>query len=427
MQGYVHEPMDFARRVLQGLSENDLITRSRALSILGSASFRAGEVAEANQIFTQIVESFAHTKTPYIAVPFACNLAEIQIVQGHLRQALQTCEQAMRLGMVDGSHISPVGFVHITQAKIYYERDDLDMAENILQEGLELLKRGAYTENFGSGQAILAMIQQAQSKRMEADIAIQEALRISKHIKIERLSILAAAYQARVWLMQNNLKDANGWAQEYQQVGPTEYLREFEDLTLAWVLLVGGNAPEALTLLDGLLTPANSAGRTGRVIEIQSLRALALQSLGESDGALSAVKHALALGEAEGYVRVFVDRGQPMENFLHLASHQLRSEHRSYLARLLSAFPSVGRHESVLSFQANAVPVCGLVEPLSDRETVVLRLLAEGLTSPQIAAKLFVSTNTVRTHINNIYGKLDVHNRTQAILKSNELGLLPKD
>lgn len=427
MQGYVHEPINFARRALQDIPETDLINRARALSILGQASFRAGDVAEATLAFTQIIESFAHTKTPFIAVPITCNLAETQIVQGYLRKALQTCEQGMSMGLVDGSPISPVGFVRLIQARILYERNDLKMAENFLREGLELLKRSGYAENFGNGQAILAMIRQAQGQQKEADIAIQEALRLSKQIKIERISILTAAYQARIWLMQNNLKDAQSWAQAYRQVGPTEYLREFEDLTLAWVLLVGGNASEALTLLEGLLIPADRDGRTGRVIEIQSLRALALQSLGESDGALTALKQALDLGEAEGYIRVFVDQGQPMEKFLHLAIRQLPSEYRSYLSRLLSVFPSAGGHESILSSQINAVPNGGLVEPLSERETVVLRLLAEGLTSSQIAAKLFVSTNTVRTHMNNIYSKLDAHNRTQAILKSQEIGLLPKD
>jgi LuxR family transcriptional regulator, maltose regulon positive regulatory protein len=133
------------------------------------------------------------------------------------------------------------------------------------------------------------------------------------------------------------------------------------------------------------------------------------------------------LGSEEGYVRVFVDRGQPMAELLQLALRQLHNVHRGYLELLLSSFTGAPRYERNLAAPPESEQVLGLVESLSEREVAVLRCLADGFTSPQIAKKLFVSTNTVRTHLNNIYGKLDVHNRTQAILKARALGLLPKD
>ncbi len=427
IQGYVQEPTDFARRVLQGLPENDLINRSRALSILGSTSFRVGDVHEASRIFSEIVESFSRSKTPFVAVIFACHLAEIQIVQGQLTLALQTCDRALSMGMVGGSLISPAGFAHLIQAKIYYERNDLDKALGVIQEGLDLLRRGSIDDVFSGGQANLALIHQAKCQQVEANIAMQKAIRATHQMDITRITTLTSAHQARIWLVQNNLKEAQAWAQEYRQVGPTEYLREFEDLTLAWVFLACGNVSEALALLDELLMPAQDAGRTGRVIEIQALRALALLALQKNDKALTALTHALNLGEAEGYVRVFVDRGQPMAELLRLAYRQLRNINRKYLTLLLSSFASDIGYGDIQTAPTEPVGALGMVEPLSEREVVVLRCLTEGLTSPQIAQKLFVSTNTVRTHLNNIYGKLDVHNRTQAILKARALGLLPKD
>jgi tetratricopeptide (TPR) repeat protein len=164
---FVQEPIAFARRILQEIPENDLITRSRALSILGSANFRSGNVNEASRIFTEIVEAFAQTKTPFVAVIFACHLAEVQIIQGQLTQALQTCERAMSMGMVDGSLISPAGFARLIQAKIYYERNDLNKALGVIEEGLELLRRGSMDDVFSAGQAILALIHQA--KRQQSD------------------------------------------------------------------------------------------------------------------------------------------------------------------------------------------------------------------------------------------------------------------
>jgi LuxR family maltose regulon positive regulatory protein len=227
--------------------------------------------------------------------------------------------------------------------------------------------------------------------------------------------------------MQANFKDARAWAEKYQRVGSTEYLREFEDLTLTWVFLACGNAPEALALLDVLLRPAQEAGRTGRVIEIQALRALALQVLRKNDEAMTTLKYALDLGSEEGYVRVFVDRGQPMAELLHLANRQIRNVNRDYLALLLSSFTGDTEYGGVKTPLPESEGGSGLIEPLSDREVVVLRCLSEGLSSPQIAQRLFVSTNTVRTHLNNIYGKLEVHNRTQAILKARALGLIPQE
>ncbi len=427
IQGYVQEPMDFARRILQGLPENDLITRSRALSILGSASFRVGDVHEANQIFTEIVESFSRSKTPFVAVIFACHLAEIQIVQGQLTQALQTCDRALSMGMVDGVLISPAGFAHLVRAKIYYERNELGKALSVIQEGLDLLRRGSIDDVFSCGHATLALIHQAKCQQGEANIAVEKAIRATQKMDIARIATLTSAYQARIWLGQNNLKDAQAWAQEYQQVGPTEYLREFEDLTLAWVSLACGNVPEVLALLDLMLIPAQKAGRNGRVIEIQVLRALAFHALRKNDEAMLALTHALDLGFEEGYVRVFVDRGQPMAELLQLAHHQLRNVNRGYLALLLSSFSNDTGYGSVPAALPESDQALRLVEPLSEREVAVLQWLAEGLSSPQIAQKLFISNNTVRTHLNNIYGKLDVHNRTQAILKSRVLGLLPKE
>jgi LuxR family transcriptional regulator, maltose regulon positive regulatory protein len=427
IQGYVQEPMDFARRVLQGLPENDLINRSRALSILGSASFRVGDVHEANRIFTEILESFSRSKTPFVAVIFACHLAEIQIVQGQLTQALQTCDRALSMGMVGGSLISPAGFARLIQAKIYYERNDLDQALGVIRDGLDLLRRGSIDDVFSAGQATLAMIHQAKCQQVDAIIAMQRAIRATHQMDIARITTLTSAYQARIWLVQNNLKEAQAWAQEYRQVGLTEYLREFEDLTLAWVFLACGKVPEALALLDLMLISAQKAGRNGRLIDIQALRALAFHALRKNDEAMIALTHALDLGSEEGYVRVFVDRGQPMVDLLNLADRQLRKVHRGYLALLLSSFTGVTRYESNLAVPPGSEQILRLVEPLSEREVAVLRCLAEGLTSPQIAQKLFVSTNTVRTHLNNIYGKLGVHNRTQAILKARALGLLPID
>jgi LuxR family maltose regulon positive regulatory protein len=198
------------------------------------------------------------------------------------------------------------------------------------------------------------------------------------------------------------------------------YLREFEHITLARVLLAQYNRErversmqQATGLLTRLLAAAEEGGRTGSVIEILVLLALAHQLQGNTRAGLVPLERALALAEPEGYMRIFVDEGPPMAALL-AAVHQVAA---SYVRRLLTAF---GGAEGILPAKQ------ALIEPLSEREVEVLRLLATELSGPQIARELVVSLNTVRTHTKSIYAKLSVNSRREAIRRGEELDLLPR-
>ena len=166
-------------------------------------------------------------------------------------------------------------------------------------------------------------------------------------------------------------------------------------------------AGEALSLLERLLKAAWSMGRQGDVIEILALQALAFHSTGQTPAALAALGQALALAEPEGYVRVFVDEGKAMAELMAAIGDQQPAARSGYVIKLLAAFEPTG----------------GLVEPLSERELEVLRLMAPGLKYKEMAERLFVSVNTIRYHVKNIYGKLGVQSRTLALTRARELGL----
>jgi LuxR family maltose regulon positive regulatory protein len=198
------------------------------------------------------------------------------------------------------------------------------------------------------------------------------------------------------------------------------YLREFEHITLARVLLARYKSDhaersmlEAMGLLERLLKAAGEGGRTGSVIEILVLQALAHQAQGDIPTALAPLSRALTLAEPEGYVRMFVDEGPPMATLLEeTAKHGIPP---NYVHQLLRAF---GKAE-------DRTPVKqGLIEPLSERELEVLRLLATDLNGPEIARELVVSLNTIHTHTKNIYSKLGVNNRRAAVRRAEELDLL---
>ena len=421
MRGDVQEAITYAQRILAQVPEDEMNGQTRAWAILGMAHYRAGEVSQAHQAFTRAIDLVRAADVAFIAVPMICNVAEVQILQGQLLEAIQTCEMAMQLGTLDGMPISVAGFVGLILGKILYEQNKLQAAERHLHDGLELLSSGGIAEYFGNMHAVLAQVKQAQGEAEASMAAIQQAVDMAQGSSIPRLWILASAYQARIWLALGKVDEAIQWACEYRRVGETEYLREFEDLTLARVLLTGNEVDEALALLDSLLSSAEAAGRLGGVIEIQALRALALQALGKQDEALDALASTLALAEPEGYVRVFLDNGGPMRVLLkQAASHGIAL---GYVTRLLAAFD--GPAGEGAERPGAHIPSQPLVEPLTGREVEVLQLLAKGLSNREISQRLFISLPTVKSHTSNIYGKLGVHSRKEAVARARALGMLP--
>jgi LuxR family maltose regulon positive regulatory protein len=205
------------------------------------------------------------------------------------------------------------------------------------------------------------------------------------------------------------------------------YLHEFEHVTLARVLMAeyerdraDRSMLEAMGLLERLLKAAEDGGRMGSVIEILVLQALVHEAQGNIPAALAALARALTLAKPEGYVRIFVDEGRPMARLLYETLSQ--GVEPDYVRRLLAAYP-VGEPEQVTSSPLRG-PESELVEPLSERELEVLQLIAEGLTNQEVATRLYLSLHTVKVHTRNMFTKLAVKNRTQAVARGKALGIL---
>jgi LuxR family maltose regulon positive regulatory protein len=238
-----------------------------------------------------------------------------------------------------------------------------------------------------------------------------------------------SARRTRVGLAQGAVDKAIGWVREAGLSTDDElsYLHEFEHITLARVLMAESSrvhlaahpAAHLAGFLEGLRQAAQAGERTGTVIEVLVLQALLHLLRGDADVALAAVQDAVTLAEPEGYVRTFTDEGAPMASLLRVAAK--RGIRTDYVNRLLAAM-DVGVHQR----SEPDVPVRQqLIDPLSARELQVLRLLGTELDGPDIARKLFVSLNTVRTHTKNIYAKLGVNNRRESVRRGRDLGLLP--
>jgi LuxR family maltose regulon positive regulatory protein len=348
-------------------------------------------------------------------------LAGIRIAQGHLDQAFRVYQRALQLAAREGEPLPP-GTVDLYRGlgELYRERGDLEAAERALLRGEELGAQTATTD----WQHRLC-VTQARLKVSQGDLEgaldlLDEAERLHIRNPLPDVRPLAAL-RARIWIAQGKLSQAQNWARERRLSTDDDlgYLREFEHITLARMLIarfksdrIGRSIHEAMRLLERLLDAAQEGGRTGSAIEILALQALAHAAQGDTRPALASLDRALVLAEPEGYLQVFVDEGPPMAALLREAAQQEIAP--DMVRRLRAAFGDAASRE------ATSQP---LVEPLSERERDVLRLLKTDLSGPEIARELVVSLNTVRTHTRHIYGKLGVNNRRAAVRRAEELDL----
>jgi LuxR family maltose regulon positive regulatory protein len=236
---------------------------------------------------------------------------------------------------------------------------------------------------------------------------------------------LFAAWQSRVWLAQGKLESASLEKFDHELVlknKPT-YIEGLEYIGFIRVLITKGEWKQAVEILKCLLETTQTGAIFMWEIELLNLQALAFYTGGLTNEALVTLEKALNLGEPRGFFRIFVDEGQSMARLLYEALG--RGIAPDYVSRLIQAFPI---HETEkFNLIRSRKPDLDYIEPLSEREIELLQLIDKGLTNQDIATKLFISLHTVKTHIRNIYSKLDVHNRTQAIGKAKVLGVLKSD
>ena len=302
--------------------------------------------------------------------------------------------------------------MYVGMSEVHLERGDLRAATQRLLQSQELGEHNGLPQNRYRWRAAMARIRQADGDLGGALDPLNEAERWYVGDFFPNVRPVAA-WKARAWVAQGNLAEALGWAREQGLSADDDlsYLREFEHITLARILLERSaqeraehSVHQVARLLDRLLLAAEEGGRTGRVIEILVLQALAHQLRRDVPAASGALERALALAEPEGYVRVFIDAGAPLAALLRAAAKQGGTT-RAYARRLLASMSEPG---------AGRPAAQALIDPLSERELDVLRLLGSELDGPAIARELMVSLNTVRTHTKNIYTKLAVTNRRAA-------------
>jgi LuxR family transcriptional regulator, maltose regulon positive regulatory protein len=420
--GMVH----YARRAWELLPEGDYLWRGGAGGLLGLAHWTSGDLEAAYRAFSDAWASLRMTGDITQEVSGAFVLADIRTAQGRLGEAASLYEQALQRAAGQGGPMPPqVADLYVGLSELRYEHGDLESAGRYLERSRELSEHGGISEHRHRWYVAMARVKEARGDPGGALDLLDEAERL--YIRSPGPDVRPiAAVKTRVWVRQGRLAEALGWVRERGLSVDDDlgYLREFEHITLARLLIARckreraeNSFREAVALLERLRNAAEEGERTGSLIEILALQALAHEAQGDAARALAPLERALTLAQSEGYVRIFVDEGQAMRTLLRHAA--ARGNASSYTQQLLTAFD-----ESAQPASTAAQAAAGLAEPLTGREVEILRLIATGMRNQEIADHLFISLATVKRHVANAYRKLGVSHRTEAVARANELNLL---
>jgi LuxR family maltose regulon positive regulatory protein len=431
----ISRTIELCSQAREQLPESNAFLRAAVANALGLAYRFSGRVVEASQAFSEAIVLAQATGNFYMMMDSVTNLARMQMLRGQLRAAEQTCRRALQFvdeqASTSGRPHFDAGFPLIRLGEILREWNDLDSAEQSILKGIEMGKLGGNLDIVMSGYGFLLSVKQGQGDLVGAREARQTIEELAVTFKNKVLLLESGARNARLSLAQGDLPSAEEWARQYESFTGQDpaYNEEFARITLARLRLAQLRFLEAIELLVQLREEAEAAERMGSVIEILTLEALAFAAQGDQQRALTSLERALTLAEPEGYIRLFIDEGEPMRLLLldyqsiikkkisdGVDSESLRL--LTYTDKLLAAFSppaAVGKPKSET-----------LLEPPSERELDILRLIATGRTNQEIADMLVIAVSTVKSHINSLYGKLGTNRRTQAIAIARDMGLLSK-
>ncbi len=424
-KGDIPNIIKFSRKALESLPENDFAWRSLAAMTLGDSYGISGDINAAYKAYSEAIR-ISKTAGNVYSIQYTCiKLALMLEHQGKLHQAQEIHRELMTL--VNGSGLSRsvmTGLLYALWGEILCHWNDIDNAIQFVSRGVELSEHENDVANLAWTHIIFVKVLFAKRELTRAKEIILKLEKIAGESLVPSWIVnRIAAWKARIWLTEGNLDAAQPWIQEGLQRVDNElqFSREVEDIVLARYLIVQGDLEDAIKLLDRLIKKAEIGNRITRLIEMLLVIALALKAQGDTDKAIATMERAISIAEPGGFIRIFVDEGEPMARLLFEAlSREIAPD---YVQRLLGAFPIDNPERTVPS--KYQIQESELIEPLSEREIEILQLIAEGLTNAEIAAKLYLSLNTVKVHSRNIYGKLAVNNRTQAGARARALGILP--
>lgn len=420
MNGQISLARTTVSQAMGQLPEGDFHAKARAFDTLGLICDQSGDYIEAVKAYLAASDAARTAGVSYLAVNARCEAAMLQILCGQLTGAEITCREAL----ADSERIPPTGLARAIIGEIMRERNELALAEQYLSEGIELSHQGGITDDLRHEHIYLIRLRQSQKDRAGILHALQQEEMILQSYHSSRLTTRFAAMKARILLTYGEITDSFCWANEFEHrrcAEPVEYLQDYEELTLVRIKLAQKQFHEAQRLLAEIIPRAQENSRLASVIEGLMLNALAFWYLGHKNDAEATLIHAMILAQPESYMRIFLDEGKDLYEIMSAIRFEepyLQDYCRKLRLALQPDLPPV-------TTQKNVDPTSGgVIEPLTAQEQKILNLIANGLSNQEIAGELVITLGTAKWHVHNIYEKLGVNSRTQAIVIAQELKIV---
>ena len=407
-RGEFPQAIALSKRALALIAESDILSRGLVTFTLGFSLLNTGHLAEAEPMLLEACKAARLSGNDYARLTALGLLGAIQRNQGRLHRATEFYRQALQ----EAQGSPAAAQVHAFLAVILYEWNDLVAAADQLVRALKASQHIGNRAIQVDVYAAMARLKQAQGDPSAALDTLRELHQVVQESDSFLSRASAAAYHAEIAIAQGDIPTASRWAQQMmEKVDPAALGVQLQcSLTRAQLLLAQGKKTEAGKLLAGLYETVSQVGFVPAMIEVRALQAMAASS---TTDAFNFLAEAMEKAQPEGFIRTFLDKGEPMKFLL----ERLKSEGgeiKEYILTVLSAFGEKGR----------AAVSQLLVEPMSERELEILRLLADGLSNREIAERLVISVGTTKSHVHHILEKVGGNSRMQAVAKARELGLL---
>jgi LuxR family maltose regulon positive regulatory protein len=396
-----------SRRALEYLHEGNLPLRTATTWTLGYAYQLQGDRAAASRAYAEVIAISKSFGDSIYTIAATINLGQLQEADNQLYTAAETYRRVLHLAGDPPQRIACEAYLGL--ARIYYQWNDLDAAQQHGQQCVQLTQQIDSVDTAAACGVLLARLKLVQGDVASATALLAKAEQfVRQHNFVFRLPDVTAA-QVFILLRQGHLAAA-------------AHLAQSQDLPIsqARVYLAQGDPSAAMAVLEHSRRQVEAKGWEDERLKVMVLQAVALQMSGDKDKAVQLLCEALALASPGGYIRLFVDEGPPMAQLLSEAeAFGMMPDYTGKLLTVLEA--DAQKRENTSSLPAPAQP---LIEPISPRELEVLQLMAQGLSNQEICERLFLALSTVKGHNRNIFGKLGVQRRTEAVARARELGLL---